>query len=418
MTRAAFVRETPSAALDVWRIREDFPILRETVNGKPLVYLDNAATTQKPLQVIDRISHYYLHENSNVHRGVHRLSEVATAAYEGSRGIVQRFINARSEKEIIFTRGCTEAINLVASSYGMQHVGEGDEVVISAIEHHSNIVPWQILCEKKGARLRVIPVDESGDLILEEYAKLLGPRTKIVAIGHASNALGTINPIREMIRMAHDHGVPVLVDGAQGVPHLDVDVQDLDCDFYAFSGHKVYAPTGIGALYGKETLLESMPPYQGGGDMILSVTFDKTTYNVLPYKFEAGTPNIADAIGLGAALDYLSAAGREAVAAWENELLQYASSKLRAIPQLRIIGEAKRKTSVISFVLDGIHPHDIGTIVDQEGIAIRTGHHCAQPLMQRYGLSATARASMAMYNTRQEIDVLAAAIVKVVEVFG
>jgi cysteine desulfurases, SufS subfamily len=418
VSRVAAANGSATGRFDVWKAREDFPILRETVNGKPLVYLDNAATTQKPLQVIDRIARYYLHENANVHRGIHRLSEIATSAFEESRAIVQRFLNARSEREIIFTRGCTEAINLVMNTYGMQHVGEGDEIVISAIEHHSNIVPWQMLCERKRARLRVIPVDDAGDLILDEYEKLLGPRTKLIAVCHASNALGTVNPIREMIRTAHDHGAPVLIDGAQGVPHLKIDVQDLDCDFYAFSGHKVYGPTGIGGLYGKERLLESMPPFLGGGDMILSVTFEKTTYNAIPYKFEAGTPNIAGAIGMGAALEYVTALGRDAIATWERELLEYATLKLSEIPQLRIVGQAREKTSVISFVVEGIHPHDIGTIVDQEGVAIRTGHHCAQPLMQRYGLSATARASLALYNTRQEIDALAAAVRKVIEVFG
>jgi cysteine desulfurase/selenocysteine lyase len=403
---------------DVARIRQDFPILHQDINGHPLVYLDNAATTQKPRQVIDRIVRYYTEENSNVHRGVHYLSEIATAAYEDARSTVKRFINARSEKEIIFTRGTTEGINLVAASWGRRNVKAGDEVLITAIEHHSNIVPWQLLCEEKGATLRVAPVNDAGELLLDEFAKLLTPRTKIVAFGHASNALGTINPIRKMIAMAHANGSVVLIDGAQGVPHLSVDVRDLDCDFYAFSAHKVYGPTGTGVLYGKEALLDAMPPYQGGGDMILSVSFEKTTYNALPYKFEAGTPNMAGVIGMATALDYVTAIGLPNIAAHEQDLLGYATSRLEEIDGLRIIGTAAEKASVISFTLEGVHPHDIGTILDQEGIAIRTGHHCAQPLMMRFNVPATGRASFGMYNTREEVDALIAGLQKVIEVFG
>ncbi len=406
-----------STAYDVDRVRRDFPILKRSVHGKRLVYLDNAATTQKPQAVIDRIQRYYSDENSNVHRGVHFLSEIATAAYEAARTTVKRFLNARDEKEIVFTRGTTEGINLVASSWGRRNVGAGDEVLITAIEHHSNIVPWQLLCEEKGARLRVAPVNDAGEIIVEEFARLLTPRTKIVAVGHASNALGTINPVKRLIALAHANRSLALVDGAQGVPHLAVDVQDLDCDFYAFSGHKVYGPTGIGVLYGREALLDAMPPYQGGGDMILSVTFEKTTYNALPYKFEAGTPNIAGAIGLGTALEYVASIGPSNIAAHEHDLLQYATSKLHEIPGLRIIGEAAEKASVISFTLEGVHPHDIGTILDQQGIAIRTGHHCAQPLMMRFNVPATSRASFGLYNTREEADALAAGVRKVLEVF-
>ncbi len=398
-------------------IRRDFPILTRKVRGKRLVYLDNAATTQKPQAVVDRLVRYYTDENSNVHRGVHYLSEIATAAYEDARTTVKRFINARSEKEIVFTRGTTESINLVVQSWGRKNVKAGDEVLISAIEHHSNIVPWQLLCEEKGAKLRVAPVNDQGEILLDEYARLLNDRVKIVAIGHASNALGTINPIRKMIALAHANGSVILIDGAQGVPHMHVDVQDLDCDFYAFSGHKVYGPTGIGALYGKETLLDKMPPWQGGGDMILSVSFEKTTYNTLPYKFEAGTPNISGAIGLASALDYVDAVGTENIAAHEHDLLLYATRRLQEIEGLRIIGTAAEKASVISFVLDGVHPHDIGTILDQEGVAIRTGHHCAQPLMVRFNVPATGRASFGLYNTRAEADALVDGMRRVVEVF-
>ena len=405
-------------ALDVRKIRKDFPILQQRVYGKPLVYLDNAATTQKPRQVIERLRDYYEKENSNVHRGIHRLSELATNAYEEARKTISRHINAREECEVIFVRGTTEGINLVAQTFGRTHVGAGDEVLISGIEHHSNIVPWQILCEQAGAKLRVIPVNDRGELILEEYERLLTPRTKLVGVVHISNALGTINPIKSMIEMAHRRGVPVLVDGAQGVPHSRIDVQDLDCDFFAFSGHKVYGPTGIGILYGKRELLEPLPPYQGGGDMIVSVTFEKTVYNVLPYRFEAGTPDIAGAVGLGAALDYINGLGLDNIAAYEHELLEYATERLQSIPQLRILGSAREKASVISFVLEGVHPHDIGTVVDREGVAIRTGHHCTQPVMQRFGVPATARASFAFYNTREEVDVLVQSVLKVLEVFG
>ena len=406
-----------AVAYDVQRIREDFPILRTKARGNPLVYLDNAATTQKPRAVIDRIARYYAEENSNVHRGVHYLSEVATAAYEGARTTVKNFVNARSEKEIVFTRGTTEGINLVAYSYGRKHVSEGDEVVISAIEHHSNIVPWQMLCEEKRAALKIIPVNEAGEVDVDAYGKLLNERTRIVAIGHASNALGTINPIAKMIAMAHAAGAVVVIDGAQGVPHLPIDVQALDCDFYAFSGHKVYGPTGIGALYGKERILDAMPPFMGGGDMILSVSFEKTTYNALPYKFEAGTPNIEGVVGLAAALDYVDSLGIDNIAAHEHDLLVYATESLQALPGLRIIGTARQKASVISFTLEGVHPHDIGTILDREGIAVRTGHHCAQPLMMRFNVPATGRASFGLYNTRDEVDALVSGLHKVIDVF-
>ena len=406
-----------AAGIDVNRVRRDFPILHNTVRGRQLVYLDNAATTQKPQQVIDRLVRYYREENSNVHRGVHYLSEVATAAYEGSRTVIQRFLNARSEKEIVITRGTTEGINLVAQTWGRTNVREGDEIVITAIEHHSNIVPWQMLCAEKKATLRVAPVNDEGEVIVEEFAKLLNERTKIVAFGHASNALGTINPVRQMTQMAHDAGAIVIIDGAQGVPHLPIDVQEIGCDFYAFSGHKVYGPTGIGALYGRESLLEAMPPWMGGGDMILSVSFEKTTYNALPYKFEAGTPNIADTIGLATALEYVASLGLENIAAHEHDLLTYATDRLQEIDGLRIIGTARQKASVISFTLEGVHPHDIGTILDQEGIAIRTGHHCAQPLMMRFNVPATGRASFGVYNTRAEADALVEGLRKVIEVF-
>jgi cysteine desulfurase / selenocysteine lyase len=405
-----------SSDYDVDAIRRDFPILSRKVHGKPLVYLDNAATTQKPQAVIDRIVRYYSEENSNVHRGVHYLSEVATAAYEGARVTVQRFINARSEKEIVLTDGTTEGINLVAQSWGRNNVKSGDEVLISAIEHHSNIVPWQFLCEEKGAKLRVIPVNDAGELLIDEYARMLNERVKIVAFGHASNALGTINPIKKMIALAHANGSLALIDGAQGVPHMTVDVQDLDCDFYAFSAHKVYGPTGSGVLYGKEKLLDETP-WQGGGDMILSVSYEKTTYNVLPYKFEAGTPNIEGVIALATALDYVGSIGLANIAAHEHDLLLYATARLQEIDGLRIIGTAADKASVISFVLDGVHPHDIGTVLDQDGIAIRTGHHCAQPLMMRFKVPATGRASFGLYNTREEADVLAKGLRRVVEVF-
>jgi cysteine desulfurase/selenocysteine lyase len=421
MSTAAAMDRHPASLIphpyDVERIRRDFPILARSVRGRQLVYLDNAATTQKPQQVIDRIVRYYREENANVHRGVHYLSEVATAAYEAARTTVQRFLNAKSEKEIVFTRGTTEAINLVAQTWGRANVREGDEVLITAIEHHSNIVPWQMLCLERGATLRVAPVNDAGEVLIEEFTKLLTERTKLVAFGHASNALGTINPARQLTQLAHDAGAVVLIDGAQGVPHLPVDVQEIGCDFYAFSGHKVYGPTGIGALYGREALLEAMPPWQGGGDMILSVSFEKTTYNALPYKFEAGTPNIADTIALAAALDYVASIGLEQIAAHEHDLERYATARLQEIDGLRLIGTARQKAAVISFTLEGVHPHDIGTILDQEGVAIRTGHHCAQPLMMRFNVPATGRASFGLYNTRSEADALVDALHKVIEVF-
>jgi cysteine desulfurase/selenocysteine lyase len=403
---------------DVERVREDFPVLRQHVNGRPLVYLDNAASSQVPQVVIDRGSRYLEEEHSNIHRGVHYLSQRATTAYEGAREKVKRFINARDVKECIFVRGCTEGINLVMYGYGRKFVGPGDEVVVSALEHHSNIVPWQMLCEEKGAKLRVIPMNDAGELLLDEYNALLNERTKLVAVGHISNALGTINPIKEMIATAHKQGIPVLIDGAQGAPHLSVDVQDLDCDFYAFSGHKMFAPTGSGVIYGKREWLEQMIPFQGGGDMIRTVTFEKTTYAGLPNKFEAGTPAIASQIGLGAAIDYLNSIGRERAFQYEHELLSYATERIGPIDGVKLIGTAREKASVLSFTIDGVHPHDIGTILDQEGIAVRAGHHCAQPVMQRLGVPATARASFAFYNTRAEIDALAIAIEKVIEVFA
>jgi len=407
-----------SVAFDVHRVREDFPLLRQQVHGQPLAYLDNAATSQKPQAVIDTLTRYYGEENSNVHRGVHLLSERATEAYEAARANVRRFLNAADTREIIFVRGTTEGINLVAQSYGRASITAGDEIIISWMEHHSNIVPWQMLCEEKGAILRVVPINDHGEALLDEYERLLNPRTKFVALVHVSNALGTINPVKQMIEMAHRQRVPVLLDGAQTVAHLSVDVQELDCDFYVFSGHKVLGPTGIGILYGKADFLEGMPPYQGGGDMILSVTFEKTRYNTLPYKFEAGTPHIAGVVGLGAALDYLRGIGLDRIATYEQELLAYGTGVLSAIPGLRLIGTAKEKAGVLSFVLDGIHAHDIGTILDQEGIAIRAGHHCAMPVMQRFGVPATARASLAFYNTRGELDALGRAIRKAIELFS
>ena len=403
---------------NVERVRKDFPVLETRVNGKPLVYLDNAASSQVPQMVIERGSQYLKYEHSNIHRGVHYLSMKATTAYEGAREKVKRFINARDVKECIFVRGTTEGINLVMHGYGRKFIGAGDEIIISAMEHHANIVPWQMLCEEKGALLRVIPMNDAGELLLDEYDGLLNERTKFVAITHVSNALGTINPIKEMIAQAHKYGVPVLIDGAQSAPHMPVDVQDLDCDFYTFSGHKMYAPTGSGIVYGKAELLEKMNPFQGGGDMIKSVTFEKTTYAELPNKMEAGTPAIASQIGLGAAIDYLNSIGREQAAKHEAELLRYATERISAIEGVRIIGTARNKASVLSFVIDGIHPHDIGTILDQEGIAVRAGHHCAQPVMQRFKVPATARASFAFYNTKEEIDVLAKTIERVIEIFS
>ena len=404
-------------AFDVEQIRGDFPILEQKVHGKPLVYLDNAATSQKPRQVIDALTRFYLSDCSNIHRGVHELSERSTRAYEEAREKVRRFLHAAHAREIIFVRGTTEGINLVAQSYGRRHICAGDEVIVTALEHHSNIVPWQILCEERDARLRVIPIDDRGAVMADRLGDMLNERTRLMAIAHVSNALGTINPVREMIAMAHRASVPVLVDGAQAVPHIPVDVQALDADFYVFSGHKIYGPTGIGVLYGKTALLDAMPPYQGGGDMISSVTFEKTTYNTLPYKFEAGTPDIAGVIGLGAAIDYMQAAGIENIAAHEHELLEYGTRKLEAIPGVRLIGTAPHKAAVLSFVLEGVHPHDVGTVLDQEGIAVRTGHHCAQPVMDRFGIPATTRASFAMYNVREEIDRLVEGIGRVKEIF-
>jgi cysteine desulfurase/selenocysteine lyase len=409
---------TTFGVFDVAKIREDFPVLKQTVNGKPLVYLDNAATSQKPQAVIDALVRYYTTENSNVHRGIHTLSQHATDDYESARSKVRQFINAAEDKEIVYVRGTTEGINLVAESYGRQNVGPGDEVIISAMEHHSNIVPWQILCQERGARLRVIPINDAGELVLDEYEELLGPHTKLVSIAHVSNVLGTINPVEQIVAMAHDRGVPVLVDGAQAIPHMPVDVRRLGCDFYVFSGHKLYGPTGIGILYGKSQLLEAMPPYQVGSAMIRMVTFEKTLYNTLPDKFEAGTPNIADAIGLGAAIDYVNNIGMDKIFSYGDELLKYGTKCLSDIEGLRIIGTAQEKAGVLSFIMDKAHPHDIGTILDAEGIAIRTGHHCAQPVMERFGIPATARASLAFYNTKEEIDALVKGIDRVLEVFG
>jgi cysteine desulfurase / selenocysteine lyase len=404
-------------ALDVSKIRADFPILKQKIHGKPLVYLDNGATSQKPQSVIDTLNRYYSTENSNIHRGVHCLSERATAAYETARQKIKSFVNARSEQEIIFVRGTTEAINLVAQSYGRTFLKKGDEIIVSAMEHHSNIVPWQMLCEQIGARLRVIPINHDGELVLDEYRRLLGEKTKLVSVTHVSNALGTIVPVKDMVRLAHERSVPVLLDGAQAVPHLKVDVQELGCDFYAFSGHKLFGPTGVGILYGRSELLDAMPPYQGGGDMISLVTFEKTHYNVLPYKFEAGTPHIAGGIGLAAAIDYLAGLDWRQVAAHEHDLLAYATSALSNIDGLRIIGTAKEKVGVISFVFEHVHAHDVGTILDQEGVAVRAGHHCAMPVMQRFGVPATTRASFALYNTREEIDVLVRGIHRALKVF-
>ncbi|MCC6642972.1 MAG: cysteine desulfurase [Deltaproteobacteria bacterium] len=418
MKRAADDPNVAAPSLDVKRLREDFPVLQRSVRGRPLVYLDSAATTQKPRAVIDAVARHYAEENANIHRGVHLLSELATTAYESAREKVRALLNAADVREIVFVRGTTEAINLVASSYGRGRVGSGDEVLITAMEHHSNIVPWQMLCEEMGARLRVAPIDDRGALDLEAFERLVGPRTKLVAVTHVSNALGTVNPVREIVAMSHARGVPVLLDGAQAVAHQTVDVQALGCDFYAFSGHKLFGPTGIGVLYGRAELLEAMPPWQGGGDMIASVTFEKTTYNVLPYKFEAGTPHIAGVIGLGAAIDYVQSVGLDRIAAWEDSLLAHGTALLEALPGVRLVGTAPDKAAVLSFVLDGVHAHDVGTILDQDGIAIRTGHHCAQPVMDRFGIPATARASLAFYNTLEELEALAAGLRKVAEVFA
>ena len=420
-TASALVPPAPAVApspFDVRKIREDFPILKQKVHGKPLVYLDNAATSQKPQAVIDAVVRFYKADCSNVHRGVHRLSEQATQAYENARLKARGFLNAKEAREIIFVRGTTEAINLVAQSYGRMHVQAGDEILISAMEHHSNIVPWQMLCEEKGAALRVAPINDRGELLLEEFERMLNSRTRLVAVAHVSNALGTINPVERIIEMAHHRNVPVLLDGAQAAPHLKVDVRSLGVDFYTLSSHKMFGPTGIGVLYGRAELLESMPPYQGGGDMISSVTFEKTIYNTIPYKFEAGTPNIAGTIGFGAAIDYLQRIGLENVAAHEHDLLGYSTEALSRIPGVRIIGTAREKAAVLSFVIEGVHPHDAGTILDEQGIAVRTGHHCAQPVMDRFGVPATARASFSFYNTREEIDALVAGIHKVQEVFA
>jgi cysteine desulfurase/selenocysteine lyase len=407
-----------AGAIDVERLRADFPILQREVHGQPLVYLDNAATTQKPRQVLEALTRYYTTHNANVHRGVHLLSQLATDEYEAAREKVRAFFNARDVREIVFTRNSTEGINLVARSFGAARVREGDDVVISAMEHHSNIVPWQMLCAAVGARLKVAPIDDRGELLLEELAALVGPRTRIVAVAHMSNALGTINPVDEIVRIAHRQGAAVLLDGSQAAYHMPVDVEALGCDFYVATGHKLYGPTGIGVLYGRAALLEELPPFLGGGDMIRSVTFERSTWNDLPHKFEAGTPDIAGAVGLGAALDFISAVGMAAIEAHERDLLEYATGVMSEVRGLRIIGTARRKASVLSFVLDGIHPHDIGTIVDRSGVAIRTGHHCAQPVMERFGVPATARASFAMYNTREEVDTLARAVIGAREVLG
>jgi cysteine desulfurase/selenocysteine lyase len=409
MTRVA---DRPATSFDVARVREDFPILHQQVHGHPLVYLDNANTTQKPRAVIDALNAYYVSDNANIHRATHLLSERSTRAYERSRVALQRFINAPQSREVVLTKGCTESINLVAQSWGRSNLGPGDEVLVTWMEHHSNIVPWQLVCEQTGASLRVVPIDDRGELRLDEFERLLGPRTRLVSMIHVSNALGTVNPVEQMARRAHEAGAIVLVDGAQAMSHLPVDVQAIDADFYVFSGHKMCGPTGTGVLYGKTALLERMPPYQGGGDMIASVTFEKTTYNTLPYKFEAGTPNIAGVVGLGAAVEYLEALDREGAGRHEDDLLEYATPRVAAVPGVRIIGQAAHKASVLSFVMEGVHPHDIGTVLDSEGIAIRTGQHCAQPVMDRYGIVSTARASFAFYNTRDEVDALVAALHK------
>jgi len=406
-----------SSLLDVEKIRADFPILEITVNDKPLVYLDNAASSQMPRQVIDRLVHYQTKQHANIHRGVHYLSEVATSEFEVARRKLQHFINAREEREVIFTSGTTEAINLVMHGYGRKYICAGDEIILTTLEHHANIVPWQMLAEEKGARIRVVPVNDAGELLVDEYEKLFNERTKFVGVTHVSNALGSINPVKAMIAFAHARGVPVLVDGAQAAPHTAVDVQDLDCDFYAFSGHKLCGPTGIGILYGRASILENMQPFKGGGDMILSVTFEKTTYNTIPHKFEAGTPPIAAAIGLGAAVDYLSGIGMDAIAAHEHALLKYATDQVQSMPGVRIIGTAGQKAAVLSFAVNGVHPHDIGTLLNQEGIAVRTGHHCAQPVMQRFKVPATSRASFAFYNTLDEVDALVAGIRNVQKIF-
>ena len=404
--------------IDVNKVRADFPILSRKVYGKPLIYFDNAASSQKPSQVIDAISNYYEHEHSNIHRGVHHLSAEATEKYEAARKTVQKFINAEHSHEIIFTKGTTDAINLVANSFGNKYLNQGDEVIVSTLEHHSNIVPWQMICEAKGAKLKVIPINEAGELLLDEYKKLLSDKTKIVAVNHVSNALGTINPIEQIIELAHKKNIPVLIDGAQAIPHLKVDVRELDCDFYAFSSHKMFGPTGVGILYGKENLLNEIPPYQGGGDMIDKVTFEKTTYNDLPHKFEAGTPNIAGGIGIKAAIDYMNKIGIENIADTEHELLEYATQEISKIEGVRLIGTAKEKASVLSFLVGDIHPYDIGTILDRLGVAVRTGHHCTEPLMDRFKIPGTVRASFAFYNTKSEIDVFISALKKAISMLS
>jgi cysteine desulfurase/selenocysteine lyase len=409
---------TTATGFDIKAVREDFPILGRTVHDRPLVYLDNAATAQKPRVVIDAVTRYYTQTNSNVHRGLHELSEKATAAYERARATVRRFINAAEEREIVFVRGTTEGINLVAQAWGRTAVRKGDEVLLTEMEHHSNIVPWQMLCERAGARLRVAPIDDAGTLRLDALRDLVGPRTRMVALAHVSNALGTVNPVREITRLAHERGALVLLDGAQAVPHMPVDVRDIGCDFYAFSGHKMFAPTGIGILYGRADLMEAMDPWQGGGDMIASVSFEKTTYKRAPHRFEAGTPDIAGAIGLGAAVEYIESIGWPAIEAHERDLLDYATRSIAAVPGVSVLASGAPRVGVVSFVVDGVHPHDVGTILDTQGVAVRAGHHCAQPLMDRLGLPATARASLAFYNTRDEIDALVAGLAKVREVFG
>lgn len=411
-------RDQTLTSFDVDRIRRDFPILAQTINGKPLIYLDNAASSQKPQIVIDTLTRYYREDHANIHRAVHTLGVRATEAYEGARVQVQRFIGAERPEEIVFVRGATEGINLIAQTYGRSLLRQGDEIVITTMEHHSNIVPWQILCEQTGAVLRVAPINDDGELMLDEYEKLLGPRSKLVSITHVSNALGTINPLRQIITLAHDRGISVVVDGAQATPHIKVDVRELDCEFYTFSSHKMFGPTGVGVVYGKFNLLDGMPPYQGGGEMIKSVTFEKTTYNDVPHKFEAGTPNIAGVIGFAAAVNYLIGIGLDRIAAYEHELLSYATEMLSKVPEVRLIGTAAEKAAVLSFVVDGIHAHDIGTILDSEGIAVRTGHHCAQPVMDRFAVPATARASFAFYNTPAEIDAMVAALRNAIKVFG
>jgi len=404
--------------LDPERIRKDFPIFGQTIHGKPLVFLDSAASAQKPQAVIDAMSHFQATDYANIHRGVYSLSERATAAFEGARARVRDFLGAASEREIVFVRGTTEAINLVAQSYGRRHVGAGDEVLITELEHHSNIVPWQLLCEEKGARLRAVPIDERGALVMSELERMLSPRTKILAVAHVSNALGTVNPLARIVELAHAHGVPVLADGAQAVPHQPVDVRALDVDFYAFSGHKLYGPSGIGVLYGKAPLLEAMPPWQGGGDMILTVTLEKSTFNDIPHKFEAGTPDITGAVGLGAAIDYVQGIGFDAITAHEHALLEAATEALSGMPGLRLIGTAPEKAAVISFLLEGVHPHDVGTILDREGVAVRTGHHCAQPVMEHFGVPATVRASFGVYNGEADVEALRRALATVREVFA